>query len=496
MWRKISTMCLGLIMVLSFTACAKEPSTQEIVKEPSAQEIVNDVIKAQDEIRVYEFEMDMSLDATGEVNGETIELTIGVANNVALDFDNRNMRTVVIVDRTIPGEKTIEKTMEGYCVDNMAYIMFTEMGQESEWQKKEVLETDWQQMVQQMPTFNPQIKLLQTTEVRVLGTEKLNGVDCYVLQLIPDVVQLWQTIMKQMLLSAEEPPMSEELEEVLQETFSNFTVKQWVAKDTHFLMKAEIDMTIELPYEALGLSLLMFHLAFELPPGKLHSILEERQWTTDITLSCLIYNYNKSISIELPLEAEEPAPEPEEPAPPPEPEPVPEPTPEPTPPPAPPTGTELHIDLWEQVIAYRDQHATTSFELDLGTKVISGELNITAYNADPTYLRSIRFHLGGEGGCIGTYYVGPSQVRGEGTIGPLETKSWVYDLSQVMIADSNSPEGYHFVDFVDIINNIIQTSNPIEVETWVSTFTSTAWISASLELELEEQPPTGTTQVE
>lgn len=488
MWRKLLTTSLVTVMIVSFTSCAKEPS---------AQEIINNVIEAQDDIRAYEFELDMSLDATGEINGETIELTIGVAKNAALDLDNKNMKMVETVNCAIPGEDTIKNTVEGYCVDNMVYTMSTEMGQEPEWEKEELSEPDWQQMVQHTFFFDHQIELLQTAEVKVLETEKLEGVDCYVLQLFPDVAQLWQTIMQQTLLGAVGLPMSEELEGALKETASNFTVKQWVAKDTHFLMKEDIDMAIELPFEALGL----FVISLGLFPEKLVFIEGEEQMTADITLSCLIYNYNKSISIELPPETEQPAPESKELAPLPEPEesppaPAPTQTHERTPRPAPPTGTELHIDLWEQVIAYRDQHATTSFELDLGTKVISGELNITVYNADPTYLRSIRFQLGGEGGNIGTYYVGPSQVRGEGTIGPLETKSWVYDLSQVMIADSNSPEGYHFVDFVDIINNIIQTSNPIEVETWVSTFTSTAWISASLELELEEQPPTGTTPVE
>jgi hypothetical protein len=133
----------------------------------------------------------------------------------------------------------------------------------------------------------PQIELLQTAEVRVLRTEKVKGVDCYMLQLTPDVAQLWQTIMQQMSLGGEGVPLPGITEELLPEVVSGFTVKQWVAKDTYFLMKAEIDMAMELTPEALGF------------PG------EEGQMTMDITISFLAYNYNKSISIVVPPEAVE-----------------------------------------------------------------------------------------------------------------------------------------------------------------------------------------------
>ena len=53
MWTKILTVSLVLVMVLSLAACAKEPS---------AQEIVDGVIESLDDIRTYQFDMDMTMD--------------------------------------------------------------------------------------------------------------------------------------------------------------------------------------------------------------------------------------------------------------------------------------------------------------------------------------------------------------------------------------------------------------------------------------------------
>jgi hypothetical protein len=80
------------------------------------------------------------------------------------------------------------------------------------------------------------------------------------------------------------PPVPEEL---LQDIFRNFSVKQWVAKDTYFLMKVEIDM------------------ALETPPDLLEYLNEEGVKSVDITISFLAYNYNQPVTIVLPSEAEE-----------------------------------------------------------------------------------------------------------------------------------------------------------------------------------------------
>ncbi len=96
--------------------------------------------------------------------------------------------------------------------------------------------------------------------------------------------QLWQLAMQQPKLPGEEVP--DVAEEFLQEMFTSFSVKQWIAKDTYFPIKAEIDMVIDPASAAMGLQV-----EGSVPAG--------------ISMVLLFYNYNQPVSIVLPPEAEE-----------------------------------------------------------------------------------------------------------------------------------------------------------------------------------------------
>ena len=271
MWTKILTVSLALVMVLSLAACAKEPS---------AQEIVDGVIESLDDIRTYQFDMDMTMDMAGEVEGEVFEGTMVIDSSGASDFENRQMRMDVTLNVAVLGEDEIEMAMAMYLIGDMMYTMMEipEMG--PMWMKSEMPEEYWEEMRQ----VEPQIELLEVSQVEVIGSERVGGVDCYVLEVTPDLEQLWQIVMQQAEMAGRMPDVAEEF---LQEIFRSFSVKQWVAKDTYFMAKAEIDMAVELTPEAMGF------------PE------EEGVVTMDIAMSLLAYNYNQPVSIELPPEAEE-----------------------------------------------------------------------------------------------------------------------------------------------------------------------------------------------
>jgi len=270
MWTKILTVSLALVMVLSLAACAKEPS---------AQEIVDGVIESLDDIRTYQFDMDMTMDVAGEAEGEVFEGTMVIDSSGASDFENRQMRMDVTINVAVPGEDEIEMAMEMYLIGDMMYMMMEipEMG--PMWIKSEMPEGYWEEMSQ----VEPQIELLEAAQVEVIGSERVGGIDCYVLEVTPDLEQLWQIVMQQAEMAGGMPDVAEEF---LQEIFRSFSVKQWVAKDTYFMTKAEMDMAVELTSEAMGFP-------------------EEGILTMDIAMVLLAYDYNQPVSIELPPEAEE-----------------------------------------------------------------------------------------------------------------------------------------------------------------------------------------------
>ena len=277
MRKKILSMSLVLVMVLSFPACAGEG-----VELPSAQEIVDGVIESLDDIRTGQFDMDMTMDMAGEAEGETFESTMVMDSSGALDFDNRQMRMDLTMYMAMPGEPEVEVAMEIYLIGDMMYMSAEVPGMGLMWMKSEMPEGYWEQMSQ---VQSSQVELLEAAQVEVIGSEKVRGVDCYVLQLTPDMAQLWQLAMQQAeVTELEMPAVSEEF---VLEMFRSFSVKQWIAKDTYFLTKAEIDMAMELTPEAMGF------------PG------EEGMLAMDIAIALLTYNYNQPVSIVLPPEAEE-----------------------------------------------------------------------------------------------------------------------------------------------------------------------------------------------
>ena len=271
MWKKILTISLALAMVLSVVACAQLPP---------AQEIVDGVIESWADVKTYQFDMDMTMDVAAEAEGETFEMTMVTDSSGALDLENRRMMMDMTMSMAMPGLE-MEMGMEMYLIGDMMYMFMESPWVEPMWTKLEMPEGTWEEWSQ----TEAQVGLLEVAQVEVIGSERVRGIDCYVLEVTPDMEQLWQMVMQQAELTGEEMP--DVAEEFIQEIFRSFSVKQWVAKDTYFLTKAEIDMAVELTPEAMGF------------PE------EEGIMTMDIAISLLAYDYNQPVSIELPPEAEE-----------------------------------------------------------------------------------------------------------------------------------------------------------------------------------------------
>jgi outer membrane lipoprotein-sorting protein len=271
MCKKILPLSMVLMVVFSFAACAGEPS---------AQEIVDGVIESFDNIKTYQFDLDMTMHATGEVEGDAIEHTVTMDNSGTLDLENLQMKAELSVGS---GDEMMR--VEQYIIDGVMYAKPEAPGEEPMWMKQEAPVEVWESMSGVSGIDNYK-ELLKTAQVEVIGSEEVKGVDCYELQLTPELAELYQTAMDPVGgigIAGMLPPVPEEL---LQEMFRSFSVRQWVAKDTYFLMKAEIDMAIEATPE------LMDYLG------------EEGETSIDITISFLAYNYNQPVSIVLPPEAE------------------------------------------------------------------------------------------------------------------------------------------------------------------------------------------------
>ncbi len=303
MMRKILALSLVLVMALSFVACDGEDL-------PSAQEIIDGSIQALDDVRTCEFDVEASMDVDAEVEGESGNANMEMDASGALDIENYQMHMAMTMHVAATGEEDMDMEAEAYLVDNTLYFLTDALGMMTDifgmgptWMKLEISEMGellemeelpeeyWEQadlLELQTELLEFQTELLEALDIEVTGSERVDGIDCYVLESNPDMERLWQTFMEMYeTMGLETTDIPEDFEDYLDEMVRSLSIKQWIAKDTYFPMKVEIEMNMEFNPEEMGY------------PE------EEGEVSVDMSMTMLIFNYNQPVSIELPPEAED-----------------------------------------------------------------------------------------------------------------------------------------------------------------------------------------------
>jgi outer membrane lipoprotein-sorting protein len=296
MMRKILAVSLVLVMALTFVACDGEDL-------PSAEEIIEGMTQAVVDVRTGEFDMEMTMDVDAEVEGESGKANIEMDASGVMDIENCQMQIAMTMQVEATGEEDVDMAAEVYLIDNTFYMMTDALGMMTDvfgmgptWLKLELTELEELEEMEELPEgywnqeelLEFQQELLEASEIEVTGSERVDGIDCYVLESNPDMKQLWQTVMEMYETTGlDMTDMPEDFVDYLDEMFDSFTQKLWVAKDTYLPMKVEVEMTMDFTAEDVG------------------SPDEEGEVAVDLFMSMLIFNYNQPVSIELPPEAED-----------------------------------------------------------------------------------------------------------------------------------------------------------------------------------------------
>jgi hypothetical protein len=131
-----------------------------------------------------------------------------------------------------------------------------------------------------IPSMEDVTGIIESSQVEMVKEEKVGGVNCYVLSVTPDFEALQQELATNPLtaqMNIEFPDM--------EGLISDMSFKVWVAKDTYFLMKTEVVVTMAMDSAALGE-----------PDG-------EDYMNVNLTFTVEASDYNKVGSIELSTEA-------------------------------------------------------------------------------------------------------------------------------------------------------------------------------------------------
>jgi len=262
---------LVLILIFACLGCGEKVAAVDV------QRLTDDVLAAQVDVKSYRLGMKMIIDTSIEVECQEMDETMSLDAGFVIDEVNKEMKMTMSADMEATGDEPVTLEMDMYLVDNTIYVQMDILDERSTWMKQEVPTDFWEAQA----TIYQQLELLQTSDVKYLRDDTVNGVECYLLESIPNLGQLWQTAMEQPWM--EEVPMGiPNMEDVIKKV----SVKQWIAKDTLFLTKVQIQMTMLLTSEDMGV------------PE------EDGKMSMSVLMDIWAYDYNEPVSIELPAQAE------------------------------------------------------------------------------------------------------------------------------------------------------------------------------------------------
>lgn len=261
--RSIAFILFSILLVATF-ACGPG---EELPPGVTVEGITDQAISANAGIDTYRFDMVMTMEE------ETSKVKMTSQMSGAIDEPSEKMYMDMDMIMEMPGEEDMEISMEMYLVEDWMYMKMEVPGEPPIWMKSPMEVGDWEEW----DIGSQQLDWLIDAEVEFLRTETVDGTECYVLKVTPDLEKLWEWALQQI---GEEPIPGLDLEELI----SDFSVEQWVAKDTYLIVKDVTEMTMKFGPEVTGMP-------FEM--------------TYDIAATTVIYDINQPVTIELPAEAEE-----------------------------------------------------------------------------------------------------------------------------------------------------------------------------------------------
>ena len=274
----VLVLSLALILSVALFGCAGEEAAQGELTQEELEQIVADAAIATEGVDTTRFDMNMLMVMDMIAEGEPVRMTIGVDGTGAVDNTGREMRMIMDMDMDIPELGEQEMATDVYVVGGWMYMKLDVPVIGEQWMKMALTEEIWQSQSQ----VDPQIELLVSAmEVRLLGSENIRGVPCYVVEIVPEMGILGNLLSQQQGMTGMEGIDLGQLN--LADLFKEMSVKVWIAEDSHFLAKSEINVLIEVSAGDVGGA-----------EGDFEEI------TLDMTVGMELYDYNQGVSIELP----------------------------------------------------------------------------------------------------------------------------------------------------------------------------------------------------
>lgn len=267
---------LSLALVLSFSLVAFVGCKEKLPQEEIDRIIAGATAASYDTVS-FDMDVPMTIKAVGGSDPGTMNVTMSATG--AIDMNNQAMQMTMYMEMNVPGSGSQDIDAEVYILEGWVYtgMEVPEMGEQ--WMKMELTEALWQQQSQ----VEQHVGLLETAiEVDYKGTETVNGVECYVFEIEPDMATLSDLLVQETSGLGIMDLGSLDMAELYQE----LSVKEWLAKDSYLPQRTEVEMVLEIR------------------PSDVDATGDDfDKMTIDIEMDMRFYAYDQPFTVVLPPEA-------------------------------------------------------------------------------------------------------------------------------------------------------------------------------------------------
>lgn len=246
--------------------------------EVDVQQLVEESISNKQNITTFKMTMDYSMIMQVTGGNDPGTMAMNMYSEAEIDNKNKEMFMSMSMDMNMDNgdseQMPFDTKMEMYAVDGWMYTKVSIPMFGDQWMKMKLTEETWAEQVQTEDMWQ---FLDSAADYEIVGSEVINGVDCYILKVTPSMEKLLEWAASQQETGMEINDM------ITEEALKSFEVKEWIARDSKMPMREMIKMIIEI--------------------GSEDSQGEFEQMTMDIRGTLDYYDFGKPVTITLPPEA-------------------------------------------------------------------------------------------------------------------------------------------------------------------------------------------------
>ncbi len=271
--RQILKVSLSLVLFVTVMGCGSAASLTD-------EQIAAKALGAYDDITTVKMDMEMTMDMEAVGGEKPISYQMNMKANGSVDIPETEMAMAMTVDMDIPELGAQKMSTDMYIVDGWMYMKMSMPVIGEQWLKSRLDDSMWNQQNQ----VEQQIQLLKSAiKTRSLGQETVGGVECYILEITPDMAALADFVGSQ--LGSQDG--ADALADIdLAKVFKSITITEWVAADTYLPARMVMNILMEMNEDDFGST----NAGNELV-------------TVDMVLTVNYSDYNQPVTIVLPPEA-------------------------------------------------------------------------------------------------------------------------------------------------------------------------------------------------